>query len=357
MSWLATNYEKAALGGAAVCALGLAYLGWSALNRVDEDFVNNIRGQGKNNTAIAGADRVARATASLGIQRQWEGAESDGRPVDLFVSVPLFVTAQEPGRPVDLLKDKDNPVHPPIPNTWWLENRIDPGFEDSPSRDPDGDGFSNLEEFTAGTNPNEFKSHPPLIAKLKFVGEETLTWALRPAFPEGPDRQANTFRYLDNHPPRGRNLAIPPGNPVESGSIIPFEEEPAAGRFKFLRHETREFFNERIGTDEIITLAIIEDQRPNKLGTIYEFPAPLGQGAVRLHQQFDRTAVFTLEAIGLGGQEFKVEEFTAFTLPPNADNSTHKLLSVNENEAVVEFTDADGNTRSVTIPKGSMPQM
>ena len=349
MSWFADNYEKAALGGAAVCALALAYTGWNAMNAVEDDFRSNVRGRGNNETAVQSAGAVTNSIASLQLERIWSEKKLDDRNVDLFVSVPLFVTPDAPNRPIDLLRD--DPVHPPIPNTWWLENRIDPGFEDSPERDPDGDGFSNLEEFLAGTNPNDASSYPPLIAKLKFVREESVIWAIRPSFPDG---ERNTFRYIDS---LRRENNVGAGNLIEPGGLF-FPEAPAQNRFKFLRHETREEFNERINANERNTFAIIEDQRPNKLGTIYEFPAPLSQARVNDWQQFDRTAIFTLEAIGRGGQEFKVEEYTTFTLPhDNAEGTTHRLVSVSEDEVVVEFTDPEGNLQTVTIPKGFMPQM
>lgn len=348
MSWLAKNYEKAALGGTALCALALAYGGWRAMNQVDEDFVSSVRGRGSNETAVAAADRVSNSIASLALDRQWTRKEYEDRPVDLFVSVPLFVTASNPGRPVDLLKDE--PVHPPIPNIWWLDNRIDPGFEDSPARDPDADGFSNLEEFLAQTNPNDASSHPALIAKLKYVGEESLIWALRPGYLDG---ERNTFRYLDSQRRTNNSGA---GSPIEPGGMF-FAEGAAQGRFKLLGHEEREVFNERTNIKESLTFARIEDQRPNKLGTVYEFLAPLSTAMVEQYQQFDRTAIFTLEAIGRSGVEFKIEEFTTFTLPVDGEGPTHKLVSVTADEAVVKFTDAEGNTRSVTIPKGFLPRM
>lgn len=352
MSWLSNNYEKAALGGTVVCTLALAYSGWQALGKVEEDFISNVRGRGNNETGVASSNLVVNASASLALHRGWSPEQHEDRTVNLFVSIPLFVTADSPNRPIDLVRDA--PVHPPIPNSWWLDNRIDPGFEDSPDRDPDRDGFSNMEEYLAGTNPNEIKSHPPLIAKLKYVGDESLIWAIRPNFPN--ESGGNTFRYYDNHPPQGRTNNTGAANPIPQGGSF-FESGPAAGRFKLLGHETREEFNERTNSTSSSTFARIEDQHPNKKGTIYEFPAPLNEANVQLHQQFDRTAVFTLEAIGRNGIEFKVEEFTSFTLPNDGEGPTHKLLSVTPDEVVVEFTDAEGKTRSVTIAKGLLPQM
>jgi len=352
MSWIADHYEKAALGGALLCTLGLAYGGWRSLSNVEDDFVSKVRGRGSNDSAVASADTVVNSISSLGLPRNWSQGEFQDRSVDLFVSIPLFVTATERTRPIDLLSD--DPVHPPIPNRWWLENRIDPGFEDSPERDPDGDGFTNLEEFLAGTDPNDPKSHPPLIAKLKYVGEESVAWAIRPGHVDEGGK--NTFRYQDNRQPGGNANNTGAANPVEPGGIF-FESGAAAGRFRLLGHETREEFNERTNAKITRTFARIEDQRENKKGTIYEFPAPLSQANMQLWLQYDRTAVFTLEAIGRGGSEFRVEELTTFKLPPDGDGPDHKLLSVTPEEVVVEYTDADGNKRSVTIPKGSLPRM
>lgn len=353
MSWFAENYEKAALGGAALCALGLGYGGWQSLTKVDEDFVSNVRGSGKNETSIASADRVANAIASLELPRQWSQEKANDRAVDLFVSIPLFVTSNDTGKPIDLLKDA--PVHPPIPNTWWLENGIDLGYQDAPERDADGDGFTAMEEFLAGTNPNDPASHPPLIAKLKYVGDEFIAWVLRPGFPEQDGK--NTFRYYDNAGTGGNRNNTGAGNPIETGGTF-FQSGPAAGRFKLLDHQTREEFNERTSTKTERTFARIEDLKTNKKGSIYEFPAPLSEANMQLHTQYDRTAIFTLEAIGRNGREFKVPEFTEFKLPADADGPPEfKVLEVTPEQVVVEYPDGEGNRQTVTILKGSLPEL
>jgi hypothetical protein len=355
MSWFSTNYEKAALGGAVVAALGFAYFGWSKFGAIDKDFSREIKGPSpkQNETAVADADLIPKALQSMGIPRTWvKEVSPDGRAVDLFTGIPLFVSSNDPDTPVDL--DKDPPIHEPIPNQWWFENRLDPGFGDSPARDPDSDGFSNLEEFLGKTDPNDAKSHPLLLAKLKFVKEESLIWVLRPGY--GSDGKFPfTYWEVQGGAWRDKNK-IPAGEMIAPDEVF-FTKEPMAGRFKFLGSEVREEFNKRINIEEKITIVRIEDQRPNKVGDIYEIPAPLSEQRKNEFAQHDRTAVFTLEAIGQEGTEFKVEERTAFALPDNAPKKDYFLKSVSPNAVVVEFSDAQGARKSVEIPMGGMPNM
>ena len=347
MSWLSKNYEKAAVGGAVVVALGLGYLGWSKLNAVGEDFGAGLRGSGNNQTAVQAADLIPKAIQSLRLDRSWTQSRDGDRLVDLFTGISLFVASTAPEQPIDLLKDA--PVHPPIPNTWWIEKRLDPGFADSPQRDPDGDGFSNLEEFTASTDPNSLKSHPPLIAKLRYLNDDSLTWVLRPGF--GSDGKF-PMNYEDSQGRRNRISAAEMIGPDE----IFFKEDPAKDRFKLLGHEKRNQLNPRTSVEVEVTIVRIEDQRHNKKGTVYEFPSPLGDDARKNNfLQYDRSAVLRLEAIGLGTQEFKIEENTAFALPPDAPSKDYLLKSVTPDSIVVEYNDAQGTRQTVQIAKGGLP--
>jgi hypothetical protein len=346
MSWFSTNHEKAILGAAVAGALGLAYLGWSKFGGVDQDFGTGLKGAGNNNSAVAGADLIPKALQSMKFDRTWTQAMDRDRPVDLFTGIALFIKSSDPEKPVDLLKDA--PVHPPIPNIWWLENRLDPGFADSPDRDPDSDGFSNKEEFTAKTDPNSSKSHPPLIAKLMYLKDESLIWALRPGY---GSQGAFSFSYKDG---KGRTNRVPAGAMVKPGELF-FPKPPMTNRFKLLGHEVRKELNKRINVEMEVTYVRIEDQRPNKLGTVYEIPSPLSEDRMNEFRQFDRTAVLSLEALGLNGKEFKVEENTAFALPPDAPQKDYLLKTVTPDSITVEYPDAQGNRKTVEIKQGSIP--
>ncbi len=118
MSWLTKNYEKAALGGSLVAALGLAYLGYSRFSSIEADFNPTLKGRGNSNTAVNGADLIPKAIASAKADRSWKQTDDAGRPVDLFTGIPLFVAASAPDKALDLVKGAI--LHDPNPNLWWI---------------------------------------------------------------------------------------------------------------------------------------------------------------------------------------------------------------------------------------------
>jgi hypothetical protein len=344
MSWFSTNYEKATLGGAAVIALALGWLGWSKLASVDEVFATSISGSGNDNPAVKDADLVPKALQSLKLDRTWSQASDGDRQVDLFTGLVLFVKKDQPDKAIDMLKDA--PVHPPIPNQWWVENRIDPGLSDSPQLDPDGDGFSNLEEYNAKTDPNNAKVFPELVAKLHYVKDDSLIWVLRPSF-EMDGKFPIT--YEDSKNQKNKTTS---GEEVGKGELF-FKKAPMDNRFKMLGAEKRSQMNPRINATEEVTIVKIEDQRHNKKGTVYEFLSPLSEERRNEFLQYDRTAVLDLQAIGYQGREFKIEENTSFALPPDAPKKNYLLKKVTPDAITVEFKAADGSTKSIEIKKAA----
>lgn len=345
MSWISENYEKAAVGVALLAAGGLAFAGWNKLGSIEDQFGDVPVGSGPNDPSVKNAGAVSKAKSSFQLERKWTKGDYQGRPVDLFIGVALFVNKNDPQNPVDL--EKGEPVHPPIPNSWWIENRIDPGFGDSPQRDADEDGFSNIQEFNAKTDPNNASKYPAIITKLTYVGDESVQWLLRPGFPAGEG--AFTFTYAEGR----QNNRVSAANPVPPGGLF-FENDPGKGRFKLLGSETRKVMNEAIQAEVEVTFVQVEDQKPNKKGTVYEIPASFPMREQAKHIRSDRTAVFTLEALGLNGQEFKIEENTAFSLPPGGEAKPYKVTVVTPEQVTIEFAGADGKMETYVIAKGAM---
>ncbi|MEO5713847.1 MAG: Amuc_1099 family pilus-like system protein [Luteolibacter sp.] len=349
MSWFSKNYEKAALGGAVALALGLAYMGFSKFGSVEQDFNADLKGKGVNDPSVKGADLIPKALASGKLDHSWTKADVAGRPVDLFTGIPLFVSSKAPDVPIDPLNKDEPPIHPPIPNIWWIENRLDPGYADSPSRDPDQDGFSNLDEFNAKTDPNNAKSFPALIAKLMYLKDESLAWVLRPGF--NADGKF-PFNYEDSNRQANKTGV----EPVAPNALF-FDKGPMKERFKLLGSEVRKEHNTRINMEVEVTIVRIEDQRPNKKGTIYEVPASLQEQRKNEFLHFDRTAVFSLEALGFAGKDFKVEENTSFALPPGSTKKDYKVVKITPESVEVEYPDESGAKKTLSISKGSLPQM
>jgi hypothetical protein len=46
-----------------------------------------------------------------------------------------------------------------IPNSWELAHGLNPNNEDDAEEDPDEDGFTNLQEYRAGTDPQNAQSY------------------------------------------------------------------------------------------------------------------------------------------------------------------------------------------------------
>ena len=346
MSWISENYEKAALGVGALAAIGLAFIGYQKLNSVAEEFSSEPIGSGSNDPSVKSSDVVATAKSSFQLKREWVKGEDDGRAIDLFTGVPLFVNKNDLTTPVDLNGKGVAPVHAPIPNSWWIDNRIDPGFGDSLQRDEDEDGFVNLAEFEAKTDPNDKRSYPPLITKLSFTGDEAIEWVLRPGFEADG---GFTFEYSDT---KGNNARAGAANIIKPGEMF-FAEGAVKNRFKLIGSEKVKEVNEKINVELEITMVEIEDQRTNKKGQIYKIPAAFRKAEAAKYSKFDRTAIFSLEALGLDGEEFKVEENTEFALPPTAASKAYKVIAITKENVTVEVKDKDGKIESFEISKGS----
>ena len=357
MSWMSDNYEKVALGGGAVLALALAFLGWSTASSVDEEFQNPVTGRGNNDTDVPGAEQIPGAISAIQSGHKWTPAEIDGRQLDLFTGIPLFAKRGEKD-PVDLWTAA--PIHPPIPNTWFLKYRVDIGYADSAERDPDGDGFSNLEEFQAKTDPSDPKSHPALIAKLSYKDQEKTTWLLK--WTSELEGDKITMKCRDSRC-KGMEFGMAMESAAPVGGVFEFKEYrgtkcPLSGRFKLLKIEERTDKNPQTGVEKTMKYAIIEDQMPNKKGMTYEVPRRMATSQIPKYIHYDRTAVFDLKAAGFQGKPFKVKERTAFALPPGSKNKRFFLKEVTDEKVTVEIRDAAGNVKqTVEIPKGGFPSI
>jgi hypothetical protein len=349
MSKSPKNIEKTLLGVAGLAAVGFAAMGFMKSSGVAEDFPPPQAGPPKGDIGVPEAEATSASTSSLKLNRAFEPEkDANGNPIDQFVGIRLFADKNNPNEPKDIRGG--DPVHPPIDNKWWVETGADPTYANSPARDDDGDGFSNLDEFQGKTDPLDKKKFPPLIDKLAYLKDESTMWYVQFGF-ESEGKWAPKIRIRT---PDGKQIE----NKVSALEMIKpgetfFKEKEMAGRFKFTGIIEKEVTSERTNLTQMVKFGQYEDLKPNKAGDKYESQYGLPDAQLTASAYYDRFAVLDLQAVGYAGQEFKVEERAAFALPSDAPEKNYFLKQVTPDSIVVEYKDADGATQTKEIKKGT----
>lgn len=157
-----SNYEKVILVISALIGLGTA----GCLVWLSQGFQEQFVTQAVQERKELGEIPVEEANAALARLQQkfnWVSPVRDNKPVPLNKSVLLIM---RDGTLYDLLV-ADPVFREPLSNEFLvkydLPNLLSPNVGEL---DPDGDGFTNEEEFNKGTNPMDPASKPPVTDKL-----------------------------------------------------------------------------------------------------------------------------------------------------------------------------------------------
>ncbi len=166
MNWIRANYERAAVLAAALFLLVCAVLIFLSAGSFAEQFSGAQTAAAPDNTIPEGkAPAIAETMHRLEAPPQWTYSGRSG----LFVPEKHFLGAE--GQPATL---QNTQLHPPVPNEWLEEFGLPLTEGDVLTQDPDGDGFTNLIEWSGHTNPTEKDSHPayPSMLRLKSFAQE-----------------------------------------------------------------------------------------------------------------------------------------------------------------------------------------
>lgn len=160
MTWLRSNYDRAAVFAAALFLFVSALL----ITRNAWQFGDNLALPSPPPPKPAApppkAVEMEQAMEKLKQPAQWTFSSRSG----LFVPEKHFIDANT-HLPATLHTTE---VHPPVPNDWLEQFALPIADADVLTQDPDTDGFNNLEEWQNHTNPTDKASHPAFIAKLKM---------------------------------------------------------------------------------------------------------------------------------------------------------------------------------------------
>src|SRR6266571_251947 len=162
MDWIRAHYDRATLIAAAIFLFISAVLIWWSVIQ----FGNNLIALQRPALPPKGASppgealELDRAAFQLDHPAQWKSSGRSG----LFVPERHFIGAN--GLPATL---QNTQVHPPVPNDWFERYGLPIEDADALDQDPDGDGFTNLDEWQGGTDPKNKDSHPDYLTKLHLV--------------------------------------------------------------------------------------------------------------------------------------------------------------------------------------------
>ena len=296
MDWLTKNYERVAL----IAAVGLLLLSSLTIFRSATTFSDrfgDLESHPPQRPASppGKSNEVQAAMQHLHQPPQWTFGGRSG----LFVPEKHFIGAN--GEPATL---QTTEVHPPVPNEWFEQFGLPIADADALEQDPDGDGFTNFDEWQGHTNPTDARSHPDYITKLK----------LKTAYQE-PFRLVFASRVEDTFGINTIDLRQPTQF-VKIGDTI-------AGTHFRVSKFTEKAAKDKYGTDVDVSELTLENTETHEQLTLVKERVAISPESVA-------TFVYTWRE----RREFTVKKDQEFSLPPETD-IRYKLTDVQPTKAVI----------------------
>ena len=317
MNWIKTNYDQFILALVALILFGLSgYLGYQAWGF--EQVFDNIKGQVVHHNEIPQVEMAAitSATSSALNPAQWQMTGTEG---SLFVSVPYIAIS---GSLVNPNIEGALPLHPPVPNRWILGHHLNILDKNVLNEDPDGDGFTNLDEWKGvkgdgsdSTDPLDKNSHPPYWTKLRLAQYIKQPFRLKfnsydgdPAKPDSMSFQIDTIDV--NQPTQFRKL----------GEII------EGTKFKIIKFEKKEVPNPSVGGTQDVSELTVQNTETQVMVTLI---------VNQIGNSPDSYALFRYLWNNTG---FKVKKGQQFVLQPETTRF-YKLIDIQEDKALISTPD------------------
>lgn len=205
--------------------------------------------------------------------------------------------------PVD--KDEDLDADK-LPDLWEDAHNLNKRDPRDATSDQDGDGFTALEEFLAGTDPRVAEDHPPLLDRIacRRIARVPFRYQFKSKMRTPDDRVRLTFNDIRS----GMTLMVNVGDMVGddyrvTGLEEKHEEREAAGGNMVMRTDVSEVTLQHV-REEDKTVVLVKDTRST-------------------HYDYGVLLVFTLD-----GSEYRVWEGREFTL--NGDLHVGRSFKVKE---------------------------
>jgi len=329
MDWIKRNYDQFILGFVALILVVLSgFLINSAIGF--HDTFASIQNPVVHNNKIPPIDTssLERAADALQNPGKWD-TKADGG--SLFVSRPYLAVN---GNLIDPLDPQAPPLHPPVPNKWFLDHKLDILDPNILSQDPDGDGFSNLDEWknlkgdgSDATDPQDPKSHPPYYTKLRLA-----------QYIKQPFRLL--FNAYDGDPkkPETLNFQINTVDVRQPSQFVKIGDPIAGTKFKVVSFSYKTVPNPNTGiTTDVSELTVQNGETGDNVVLVLE----------KIVDSPDSYALFRYL---WNNTQFQVKKDKEFALLPET-NLRYKLIDIKEDEALIQTPTG----QQVKVPRLEQP--
>jgi len=299
MDWVRAHYERVLLMAAVVLLFLSSILIWSNAARFSSQLaVMPPAPSLKSVSPLEKAQELQAAAEKLHRPPQWTFGGRSG----LFVPEKHFIGAN--GQPATL---QTTEVHPPVPNEWLEQFGLPIADADVLDQDPDGDGFTNLDEWLGHTNPTDGNSHPEYYTKLKLKSAVEEPFRLIFSSWMGDTYQINTIDFKQ------------PTQFLKVGDTI------KGTRFKIAKF-LKKYEPNKYGTNVDVSELTLEQEETKQQLTLVKEKVAISPESVA-------TFVYTWG----GRQEFQVRKDQEFSLKPQVQIK-YKLVDVDPTRAVIVNT-------------------
>jgi hypothetical protein len=299
MDWLRTHYDRVAVTAAVIFLFVSAVSIWRSAAQFGTNFaVLHAAASPKKPKPPGRAAELEAAAQKLHQPPQWTFSGRSG----LFVPEKHFIGAN--GLPATL---QTTQVHPPVPNEWLEQFGLPIADTDVLTQDPDGDGFTNLDEWEGHTNPIDKNSHPDYLTKLKLK-----------SFSLEPFRMMFSSWVEDT-------FAINTIDLTQPTQFIKVGDTIAGTRFKIVKF-TEKYQPNQYGTRVDVSELLLEQEESKAQLTLVKEEVAISPESVA-------TFVYSWGE----RREFQVRKDQEFSLKPQ-EEIRYKLMDVQPTKAVIVNT-------------------
>ena len=316
-------WDKILLLGAAVVVIGLSGLFVASSLGFGETF--KMEAAVPNNELPPTDERTAEIAREFVVSENAWKTPTKGmapKPVPLFVSIPIV---ESRGELIDMLDPSAPKLREPVTNAWLIDNGLD--FLNSAvlQQDPDGDGFTSLEEWAAKTDPVDLSSHPPYADKLVMHSRQKQEYKLRSAARPDPER-FQIMRLPSVRWPQRDNFYLRVGETSEDEQfrLDSFEEKRAMNNVGIEADATE------------LTITYLPKNEKHVITRDEEYGVP--------------TYFAELEFLLAPGNKFFVKEGDTFPVVQDPETK-YRVTKVNEDSVVITYQTGVESEQTVEIRK------